>query len=113
MAGRHRNRKERGARSCIQVYATREERLAIRAKAEAAEVTESRYMLTVALARRLVQPRSQVDLETLLELSRIGNNLNQLTHLAHANRLPARLKDPLAELKALLDALRHELAVGA
>jgi predicted Zn-dependent peptidase len=66
----------------IMVRATPEEADEIRSLAAAAGVTVPEFLRRSGLSRKLdMQARSTA--ESLRQLSRIGNNLNQIAHLAH------------------------------
>jgi hypothetical protein len=66
-----------------------------------------------ALAHRLeVIQIPASNLQLIVALSRIGNNLNQLTRLAHQGRLVSSLVPLLEELLALLDG-QKDMASGA
>ena len=86
---------------------TEEERKRIRENASAAGLIPSRYMRARALKQAIRAPRSVVERDLLRELSRLGNNLNQLTRLANAGTLPdsASLKARLADIRKLIARL--------
>lgn len=53
---------------------------------------------------------SPIDRKVYLELSRIGNNINQLTKQTHLGmRNPVHLYEQLKELKSLLDDLKSKI----
>jgi len=73
-------------------------------KAKKAKLNISQYVSLSALDRDIVVFE---DLKELIhQLSKAGNNLNQLTLLAHQNRLKeVNVKETLAVLKAIWEAL--------
>jgi hypothetical protein len=78
--------------------------------ANAAGRPMARYVREVALGAVPHSRRHVTDTKVVEQLARIGNNLNQLTHVANAtDRFPteARLDAVLAELMALADRIRH------
>ncbi len=88
----------------VNAKVTEEEREIIRAKAHAVGETLSNYLRRLALGHNLRPPRSSVDRDLVLQLVRLGNNLNQLTRLAHLRELPdsEALERRLQELRRLL-----------
>ncbi|MFD2586100.1 MobC family plasmid mobilization relaxosome protein [Croceitalea marina] len=70
----------------------------IRKKISGAVLTRMRY--------------SPIDRKVYVELSRIGNNINQLTKQAHLGmRNPIHLGEQLKELKSLLDELKSKILI--
>lgn len=83
--------------------------------AHAARISASELVRRRVLG--LPAPRAavpQVNSQIYADLGRVGNNLNQLTKLAHESGQPQHqpLARALAELKALLDQVRREV-IGA
>jgi len=50
-----------------------------------------------------------VNLATVGELNRIGNNLNQAVHLLHMGHLPSDFAQALADLECLIRSLKRQL----
>jgi len=50
-----------------------------------------------------------VNLATVGELNRIGNNLNQAVHLLHIGHLPSDFAQTLADLECLMRSLNRQL----
>ena len=91
-------------RKIINSKVTAEERDLIRAKAKACGETVSNFLRRLALDHKLHAPRPIADEDLVRQLARLGNNLNQLTRLAHLGKLP----DPQA-LERLLEDVRRLL----
>lgn len=85
---------------------------ALEAAAERCGLTVSRYVRTV-LSGTVPPARRPLARSAIAALNRIGNNLNQLTHLAHEGRLlSAELIAVVGEVHAAVRALRQELEEG-
>ena len=70
------------------------------------------YVRLIALTRRA--PRGgvpAVNRELLVQLSRLANNLNQLTRLVHTGRVPSRLDSVLADLLQEMGRV-HRAVIG-
>jgi Bacterial mobilisation protein (MobC) len=88
-------------------------RKSLTVRAKTVPLPVSVYVRKAALAHRLeVIQIPASNLQLIVALSRIGNNLNQLTRLAHQGRLPSSLVPLLEELLALLDG-QKDMASGA
>lgn len=87
------------------------ERIEIDAKAAASGLSVAEYCRRRVCGYRLPAPRkSAVPVGLLAELSRVGNNLNQIAHSANAGRaLPAMAEQTLAELRDLMTAIASRL----
>jgi hypothetical protein len=73
-------------------------------KAKKAKLNISQYVSLSALDRDIVVFEGLKDL--IYQLSKVGNNLNQLTTLAHQNRLKeVNVKETMVVLKAIWEAL--------
>lgn len=100
--------RERAARTIrLPVRLRSDEARALRDRAQECGMTIARYVRETALgAVPRARPR-QVEMEAVRELARIGNNLNQLVHLAHlCGELPQ--EEELREvLEAVLAAARR------
>jgi hypothetical protein len=75
----------------------------LRLRAAHARLPVATYLRHTALHRRPPHPVPALTVRTLGELARWGNNLNQLTKLAHLRQLPG---DPAAALRTLAGHLR-------
>ncbi len=85
---------------------------ALEAAAERCGLTVSRYVRTV-LSGVVPPARRPLARSAIAALNRIGNNLNQLVHLAHEGRLlSAELIVVVGEVHAAVRALRQELEEG-
>lgn len=54
-------------------------------------------------------PMPAVNLATVGELNRIGNNLNQAVHLLHMGHLPSDFAQALADVERLVKSLKRQL----
>jgi len=54
-------------------------------------------------------PMPAVNLATVGELNRIGNNLNQAVHLVHMGYLSSDFAQALADLERLIKSLKRQL----
>lgn len=70
----------------ILIRSTPEELGEIRSRATSAGVSVPEYLRRAALSRR-IDHHSTMTNKALFELSRIGNNLNQLSRLAHIDQV--------------------------
>ena len=70
----------------INVMASKAHRAIIEAKAKAQNVSVSTFLLDVGLSRKIIPPPPAVNLETLLEINRLGRNLNTLIVLLQKQR---------------------------
>lgn len=90
---------------------------ALQDRADQTGKTLSAYLRTQGLLRPIQQRRGEVSVRTYTELGKIGNNINQLTHLAHLAQLEGHSHLPdcqvLIELNDLLHQVRREIAVGS
>ncbi len=85
---------------------------ALEAAAERCGLTVSRYVRTV-LAGVVPPARRPLARSAIAALNRVGNNLNQLVHLAHEGRVhSAELIVVVGEVHAAVRALRRELEEG-
>ena len=93
----------------IKARVTDEERERILRHAVAAGVSESVFIRDAALKRK-TEPRAKADpdFELVMQLKAIGNNLNQLAHIANrSKRIPAGLAEAQS---TLADALMKIIA---
>ena len=85
------------ARLCLRI--TPSDKKAIVAKARNLHLSTADWLIRSALDREIIPPRSVWDAQSINQLSRIGNNLNQLAHWANcgvhiwlcARRVSARI----------------------
>ena len=83
---------------------TSDERAFVEAQALAAGLDVAEFIRRRALGRKIDPARSVADERLLLEINRIGVNLNQLTARANATgELPDGLADTLAEVQAAME----------
>jgi hypothetical protein len=69
----------------VMVRVTPDERAEIAGRALASGVTTPEYLRRSALSRR-INPQARLTAETLKQLARIGNNLNQIARETHIGR---------------------------
>ncbi len=84
------------------------ERAVVRAKAHAAGLSVSELLRRSVLGQRVRVRPGQVRRDAVYQLSKIGNNLNQLAHVANAAgqvRAEERLEAALEELRSVLTEL--------
>lgn len=67
-------------------------------------------LLSVPLDPRRFPPLNRDSVE---QLARLGNNLNQLVKLLHEGRAPVGIKSALTDLLAKVETLREELHLSA
>ncbi len=84
----------------------------IRSRAQTSGIEPVDFGRTQLLAERPLRagrrtPAAHLDPLFVAQLSRIGNNLNQMTHCFHKGAIPAPV-----ELKALLAAIREVIRKG-
>jgi DNA-binding SARP family transcriptional activator len=100
----------------IEIRVNQLELLTLRDRAEQTGKTLSAYLRLQGLRRPIQQRQSEVSIKTYSDLGRIGNNINQLTHLAHLAKLEGQRNLPdcqvLEELNELLHQVRREIATG-
>ncbi len=101
----------------IELRVSQIELSALQDRADQTGKTLSAYLRTQGLLRPIQQRRGEVSVRTYTELGRVGNNINQLTHLAHLAQLEGHSNLPdfqvLVELNDLLHQIRREIAVGS
>ena len=102
-----RKRKKKVSRSeRIEIRCTPKERKKLEDKAADIELSLSEFIRRASLGMRINAKSRQVN-QLIYELNRIGTNLNQLTRLAHLDRLSAvdrkRLEGIFRAVEAKLD----------
>lgn len=82
---------------------TAEDKLCITQKAREMRLSVAEWLIRAALDREILPPRSVWDHASINQLSRIGNNLNQLAHSANMGLLveDGLLREIGSELRAL------------
>ena len=79
------------------------ERILIEDKATLAEMRISDFMRVLALTEEVKPRKTKLEGSFLVELNRIGNNVNQLAHAANIGRNdPALIQTSLSELRELM-----------
>ncbi|NHN39612.1 MobC family plasmid mobilization relaxosome protein [Pseudomaricurvus alcaniphilus] len=86
--------------SRINFRITDRDKCALKAKARAANLSLSEFLIRAGLERHISPPPARADLEMLNQIARIGNNVNQLAYSANCG-------DPLS-IPALME-LAYEL----
>jgi len=74
---------------CVKTYFTAGEFAQLREAAEASGLTHAAFVRASALGDKPKAKPTRVAAETIRQLTSLGNNLNQLTRLAHSGRSPA------------------------
>lgn len=99
---------ERSVRTTrIPVRLRPDENVKVRERAHACGMTLARFIRETALgAVPKARPRL-AEMEAIRELARIGNNLNQLAHIANLNDEIEREEDLRAVLEEVLAAVRR------
>ena len=95
-------RKPEGERRdrCVKSYFTPDEFAQLQMAAEASGMTHAAFVRACALGEKPKAKPSRASAELIRHLTYIGNNLNQMTKIAHAGRAPA---------EDLLEHTLHEL----
>ena len=92
------------------VRCTVEEKQLIRTKAKQAGMSLSAYIRAVSLGENIIIQETNADFETVRQLRKIGNNLNQLTkHYHSTGTKPYQLDAILSKLETLFDAMIREV----
>jgi hypothetical protein len=69
----------------------------------------STYLRHLLSKRRIPPIAPAPTLAMIQQLSRLGNNLNQLTRLAHTGRVSPRLEPLLEQIRGEIEAFRRQL----
>jgi len=82
--------------------------LIVQSKAAEAGVSVSAYVRTMCVDGTVIARMPKTDLDLIIQLRRIGNNLNQLTKRTHARggENPAQLVSVLSDLERVLQRLQ-------
>jgi mobilization protein NikA len=86
-----------------------EDHAAAVAAAAAASLDLATYLRHLLRNRRLPAIAPAPTLAMVRQIARLGNNLNQLTRLAHTGRLSPRLEPLLEDIRDQIDAFRRQL----
>jgi hypothetical protein len=109
-----RPKKELKSLKIIQVNArmTTDEYLKVATNAETLGITIAQYIRKTCTGKSLPTKKiNPLDRELFVQLSRIGNNLNQLTKVYNSGiRDPFNIKEQLIELKDLLTFLKSNIS---
>lgn len=91
----------------IKFFVTNEELEVIKKKVEKSKLNQSDYLRKAALQKDIIVIEGVNDLT--LELKRVGNNLNQLTRLAHEGKVNCNteLQEINREMKEVWQLLRQ------
>lgn len=93
----------------MNVMGTKENKKIIEAKAQSQNVSVSSFLLDLGLSKKILPPPPAVNLKMLLEINRIGHNLNTLLVLLQKDR-----KFNLNAIEISVDELQIKIAeVGA
>jgi hypothetical protein len=81
----------------------------VEGQASAAGISASEFVRRAALGLRITPRRTQVENAAVVELIRVGNNLNQMARATNSGRSPmaAELRHALGELQTVLRRLTH------
>lgn len=93
---------------CVRLSPAEHARLIERARLSGRSLLS--FVRKAALDRRMPKlPVPAVNLATMGQLNRIGNNLNQAVHLVHMGALSSDFAVALSELDALLRSVKRQL----
>ncbi|WOF74453.1 plasmid mobilization relaxosome protein MobC [Parvibaculaceae bacterium PLY_AMNH_Bact1] len=73
---------------CVKTYFTAGEFAQLQEAAEASGLTHAAFVRASALGNKPQAKPTRVAAETIRQLTALGNNLNQLTKIAHAGKFP-------------------------
>ncbi|MEL6843511.1 MAG: plasmid mobilization relaxosome protein MobC, partial [Bacteroidota bacterium] len=86
------------------IRCTPSEKVTVAARAGKAGVSISEFVRSMAINGDIIVKHSKADFALIYELRKIGNNLNQLTHLAHSTgKFSPELEAVYQRLNDLLD----------
>lgn len=87
----------------------------VEGQAEAAGLTAAEYVRRCVLGRQLAPRRSRIEERAIVELIRVGNNLNQMARATHSGNPPlaTALTGSLAQLRQALERLSRADAEDA
>ncbi len=82
---------------------TRDEKSYVKQQAELADLSDSEYIRNRVLGYKIIPPKSQMEMALVMELNRIGVNLNQLTKHANAGKtMPYSIEHTMNEIREVL-----------
>ena len=94
---------EKRAAQLPPIRVTVAEQAHVEEQAHNAQMSVTDYLRTLALHEEVKPPQSKIDAAFLMELNRIGVNLNQLAHAANTGRTdPSLITYAIDELVALM-----------
>ena len=103
MARPTKNEHEKRSTTLPTIRVTPAERVLIEDKAATAGFTITDFVRTMALFEKVSPRKTKLEASLLVELNRIGVNINQLAHAANVGRnRPALLQTSLDELRQLM-----------
>ena len=78
-------------------------------QARLAGIAPAEFVRRCVLGRQIAPRRTQVENAAIVELIRVGNNLNQMARATNSGRLPfaAELRHALSELQAVMRKLTY------
>lgn len=83
---------------CKKVYFTREQARLVEAAADANNMSESNYIVQMAMTGKVVAPIPSEFARDLRAVANLANNMNQLAHLAHLQGYCSVVSEILVEL---------------
>ena len=103
MARPTKNEHEKRSTTLPTIRVTPAERVLIEDKATAAGFTITDFVRTAALFEKVTPRKTKLEAALIVELNRVGVNVNQIAHAANVGRIrPALLQTSLDELRELM-----------
>ncbi|MFT5716338.1 MAG: hypothetical protein ACI9T7_000513 [Oleiphilaceae bacterium] len=102
MIDRHKNKKER-----IQLRVVPMHKSLLRGKARLCNMSLSDYMVRCGLQQHISPPKSKINQEYVRELSRIGNNINQIAYALNRNHNNPGPLPTADQLQQIVDELKQ------
>ncbi|UTG93166.1 MobC family plasmid mobilization relaxosome protein [Geobacter sulfurreducens] len=99
-------------KNILPVRLSDEDLLALHEKSQRVGVSFSTFLREAGLGRELPRPVPKLNLDTYMELSRIGRNLNQLVKSIHEGKVQFLLSayaETVNELAAIIPLIRKEV----
>lgn len=93
----------------LRVRVLPEDQAAVIASAAAVSLDLPTYMRHLLFSRRIPEVASAPTLAMVQQLSKLGNNLNQLTRLVHTGRVNPRLEPLLEEIRDQIQAFHRQI----
>lgn len=98
-----------GREKTIRARVTEAEKNYCLEQADLAGLSETEYVRKRILGHKITLPPSKADAALLMELNRIGVNLNQLTKQTNAGKdMPYSIQDVLGQLKIVLEKVASD-----